>query len=825
MAALRALSLERRPEPALPVRAISDDTGRITIKIKADSLNAPELTATLSAGTVAVFRPDSAIARRLAGKDPRFPMTGERLKQAGILPADVDPTDAAKVALMLRRAGETIGAQQAGRAPPSGATDEFSFDLEPGLQSFSVANAPRSFVTHRRLKPSKRARSSALMAMDVAPAANGVFDWVGDVIHWFKTTLEPVGRVLVRIGQGVLDFAIRIGAEVKNFVVKTAEGIGRFLEGLFVQLGKLFNSAVDGAKQLVNLLRAAFEWEDIVVTNEVMRTTIDSGLGFVQDLIGNHFAGLVNDGIDEGLRRLDGALAEVEKVAGSLSVAGARAGKVPGDDRGAAASGMDFFDMNRVQTSYVADRVAASRDRIRGDGSDPFKGDKDFETLVAELLRLGKEKIEATGMTLHESLLKIVRSGDLLGEGLPALVRLMRGLIDVAAFVAKAVITLILKVIAKAIGWLRGLFATPMPVPGLSAAYRAVAGRELQILDVFTLLLAAPGTILFKLTHGGAAPFTRRDRLKPGEEFVLDAMYATELFERPQELSFAVAAARPEPPGRAPLLVLFIYMTEHALRGGQIAEDKLAELVAFTTKFQDALTVMAPLATVIDFCKVVTGPIQGYFGAARDGLNAVAMGTGTIPGRISTGFTVVNILTATPRVFTILLEYCTVKFLPETPRGKQLIAQRKGHGGLSLPYIIFGLSVATAIVDAAIANLHPEPISAAVIIGIIMTLDGCIGVPLSLVYTTVAFVLNDARPHEIIGELASVIPMVPTMLNWMVMIVWLTKEISSGATAVLMIPVLAADVLAPQAYAGIRLGTLIADGIGREWREFRPAVA
>ena len=68
-----------------------------------------------------------------------------------------------------------------------------------------------------------------------------------------------------------------------------------------------------------------------------------------------------------------------------------------------------------------------------------------------------------------------------------------------------------LGVIEQALGGFANIFNHSLDIPIISALYKFLFHEDLTVLHVCTLLIAIPLTILYKLMHGGQAPFSGVD--------------------------------------------------------------------------------------------------------------------------------------------------------------------------------------------------------------------------------------------------------------------------------------------------------------------------
>src|SRR5262249_44756106 len=155
----------RKLEPGAPIRVIPDADGEVTLVLAADGLNAPEITAELPGGARTRFRPDAGLQRRMAGGDPRFPVSAERMRAAGLLPGrDRLPDEKAEqLARLLRASGSARLGEESLALDETSGVEVFSFEFAGGM----------SIEHHHAAAPSEA------LAFD-----SGSSPLIGDFLEW-----------------------------------------------------------------------------------------------------------------------------------------------------------------------------------------------------------------------------------------------------------------------------------------------------------------------------------------------------------------------------------------------------------------------------------------------------------------------------------------------------------------------------------------------------------------------------------------------------------------------------------------------------------------
>jgi hypothetical protein len=494
--------------PNEPVLVESDARGAVTVATAVTALSAPSLGAALgnslsASGTPTWFRADVRVHQRLAGQDPTFPMTGASLQAAGLLPAAMSPSDATQVAQTIT----TLGAAAANLAPSvsratRAALPDACFELDftqPGR------------LVWRELDPELFGRTAA------GSAVGGWFsDIVGDVIHFFKQTVDQVKTIAVSIVNGVANLAINGIAYALNTINEIVDGIELVLK----KIATLFKEVIEIIKVIIAWLRMLFEWDDILRTHTVIKYYVNSVFTNLKNsdqqavsLIQSEFSALQSK-VTKGVN-------QIATVFGNQSFNGFISRQPGGSSSSLAAqSYRTTFNDHAVRCNYALTKAQQH-----------FAGATGLPTTLAAAVDSGSfanlinmiqqqvSSLQASTAKL-QALLQIQTSDptklfDLAAAGfLEAAAEVITFILDVIEDIAVALLNLI----GGAITALQDALNADIDIPIISWLYKYVItgtimdpGDDLTILDLLCLILAIPATILYKVLFGGASaspPFT-----------------------------------------------------------------------------------------------------------------------------------------------------------------------------------------------------------------------------------------------------------------------------------------------------------------------------
>lgn len=496
------------------LKANADMTGKLSLTMNADNLTAPNIRIRVSAtGQVFTANPDSKVASRLKGKDPRIKLDVMNMRKAGLIPDGVQGEAANDVVRLIREVGKASERSEGGAPSSTGKAQQFTVDAgavgtqcvrksEVGIDSIG-AGAEMYSQTMPQSEPVKIAEKKP----------NKVIKLVGDVINWLENAWENVKKFVVTVANDVVRLVLTIGDKVHEFVVNTAEGIVRAFESVIQGIAEMFRKAgetiVKVAEKIVKFIQALFGWEDILVCNDVLQLTVNGVLDSAEQFFSVEAINWVQGCINDMKSGVDDIFDQLEQAVGPLDP---REEQVRQGQDSALGSLQSSMKDNRVATDTVQNQMQRHPDPIsdatksvteRAD--DPFK---DFVNLVESSY---KDNVEQKFTQALESF-NPTSLDDLFDQGLNTAIKALRPLIHFAIDVGGNLLQLGLRMVGKIIAMLKEILNTVIEIPIVSDFYQEHSnGRQLKIMDIATLLIAAPLTIIYKLVFGGKdldPPFT-----------------------------------------------------------------------------------------------------------------------------------------------------------------------------------------------------------------------------------------------------------------------------------------------------------------------------
>lgn len=461
-------------------------TGRITLKVIADELAAPDVCVHVSdfmaPGTTQRLRPHERMLTRMAGEEDGFTVDAQRLKKSGLVPDQVPDSVARGLAGMVRNMGKAMLTDSSPQAM------RYELDLSQ--------NGALALSTQEVERPPART------------PFQGTF--IGDILQWLKNAARSVIRFGVTVAEKVIGFRLQVGERVEEFVVNTLDAAASALEVLFQKLNTLFQKAVDAGKTLVNAFVALFDWQDILRTKRVIKHSVNQFLDFVGTFASGPAVPLIRDQFRVLRESWDGNVTQLQKVIGGKSFDGVIGSHLPKSGSGKLGQAMAGRE---VQSTYVLRQVETHQASLEPVlAAPPFPGllqSPDFQELRARVTALGdaqplRQQVEA----LYERFKQLNSAEAFFQGGIIVFLEAIKGLGDLLLTAAGDLLALVTKLVGEALNGLRTWLNKTLQVPIISDIYRSVAGSELSLCDLLALILAVPGTILYKVLKKGAAPFT-----------------------------------------------------------------------------------------------------------------------------------------------------------------------------------------------------------------------------------------------------------------------------------------------------------------------------
>jgi|GEM_PF-3165846 len=296
-----------------------------------------------------------------------------------------------------------------------------------------------------------------------------------------KDAIKKAVAVVVGAVEKVIHVIVTTAEEVIDFVVDTVEKVVAAVEG-FVE------RVVAGIKQFIEFLQFVFDWDDIVATQRYLVAAIHSGLDFATQLAETAkqpvaaFVDNLQDTVEDGINTLTRAL---------------------GDDP-SAVQRSDFALPEAVEW-FFAKLLGGSQQagaNTTPDGAPHSSEDSAPATFVAVLF----ERFEdVAGMLqrgfegLGETIAALIANPRQPQLALVAILETLRDVVIQSLDVVENVALGFLDVVGEAIELFKNLMNGEIHIPFISNLFELLGAGKLTPLNLATLLLAIPATVVSKV--------------------------------------------------------------------------------------------------------------------------------------------------------------------------------------------------------------------------------------------------------------------------------------------------------------------------------------
>jgi hypothetical protein len=502
-----------------PVNFTTDLTGKLTVTVQTTNLAAPVLyvsTPAMTQGENVAIQPNAGIQATLQTVDAQT-----LVSELGISESNADavaaavrnamslaqqPASAAAATRYISRNRDLRGiTYRADRAQPS-----------PGRINAAVLPEQHWRVEARdgkvafQILTAEDARSWRAMQRATLPRADGWLSWFGDLGDLVQSVFEGVVSAFTYtisvISTGIeaaLTFIINGVEYLWNFTVDLVEQAFAIVESIFAAVGVAFDS-------LVSWLGFLFDWQDILRTKTAVSWTIQQTLPLLSDVVT-----LIQQYADSGITTLKSQVqSSVQTVLNALGPNQSIAAL-----NGQYATQPAAFDgvagTNIVLAGFIANGGAATlsatsklgRMAAAGGVPDPVSN---LVNLLQTQVASNGQFVQSVGFANASTYFSQIAAqpDQLVQLTFAGLLSALEGVAEAALDLAQSVVDEICAALSTLVDWFLQLLAEPLSIPFVSALYETYIspGSQMTAMDLFSLMVAAPLTIAYKLGEG-VAPF------------------------------------------------------------------------------------------------------------------------------------------------------------------------------------------------------------------------------------------------------------------------------------------------------------------------------
>lgn len=330
---------------------------------------------------------------------------------------------------------------------------------------------------------------------------------LGDVVEYLKHDVKKLEALTSTTENDVLTIGIQIDGALQNFVVNTIQEAGAALECLISAIKVAADTVYVALQEVLTWLKNLFEWDDILNTQRFFVSVINSYFTGLKDSIGDLQTYMSNS--FSGMQTQVQSFFETTLSNPNLGL-GTSFNAFIGGSTGTLQdnSGQLAVRQNSSQCNYLMNIINSAGNAITlpsGGGS--------CQTFTDAL-----QAIDAT--TFNSNTANIfgsdVDAQDLFGTDIATF---LAALEDICIFVldaAEAMLNALIDILADSITQFQEMLNSEVDIPGLTWLWKNVItdNEDLTLLDMVALVIAVPGTILYKVLYATTdAPFSSGETL------------------------------------------------------------------------------------------------------------------------------------------------------------------------------------------------------------------------------------------------------------------------------------------------------------------------
>ena len=311
-----------------------------------------------------------------------------------------------------------------------------------------------------------------------------------------KDAVESGFSTVIGIAEGAVNVLVETAQGVFRFVVDTVKKVAEFVEAVVEKV-------VEKIKQFIEFLQFLFDWDDILDTQRYLVRAVNSGFDFATQAakdakpLVSAFVGNLQSTVEDGMNKLPELL-------------GANPSEVEESD----------FEMPEAFEWFMSKLLGGSKQSdakpATNSGKNPSE-DSALESFFSNFLEALENAIGAgliVSEGLIESIQKLIENPQQPQFALIEIIEALRDAIIQSLSAVENIALGLLDVVGEAIQQLKNLLNAEIKIPFISDLFKLIGAGKLTTLNLSTLLLAIPVTVISKITTN-EKPFTGALPLEP----------------------------------------------------------------------------------------------------------------------------------------------------------------------------------------------------------------------------------------------------------------------------------------------------------------------
>ncbi|MFC3120478.1 LamG-like jellyroll fold domain-containing protein [Agaribacter flavus] len=296
-----------------------------------------------------------------------------------------------------------------------------------------------------------------------------------------RDAIKKATKVTLGVVKNVFNAVVEVAGQVVNFVLDTIEVVAEFVEAVVEKV-------VKSIKQFIEFLRFLFDWDDILKTQRYIRNSINDAFDSAAGLVESAKAPLSNL-IDDVQ---DTVTSSIDSMIKSLGVN-------PSDvssDESSLPEAAEWF-LNKVFGSVGAGKNPM--ESITGDNKESGGAVNHLTNALKKLITLATVTVTDGLVDTLTTFIKNPTKPELV---LATLLNLLKEITVQALDITEDLVLAILDAVVAAIELIKVSLNTEIKIPFVSALFELIGAGKLSVMNLLTILVAIPTTVVSKLLFG-----------------------------------------------------------------------------------------------------------------------------------------------------------------------------------------------------------------------------------------------------------------------------------------------------------------------------------
>ena len=308
---------------------------------------------------------------------------------------------------------------------------------------------------------------------------------IGSVFRGIRDSVKKATKVVIGFANNVMNAIVEVAGKIVRFVLDTAQKIAEFVQAVVEKV-------VESIKQFVEFLRFLFDWKDILKTQRFIKDSINSAFDSAAEFVDSAKAPIA-DAIDTIQNTVSDSIdGVIESLGVDPSEVTAKKSGLPEE--------AEWF-LNKLFGSIGPGKsplLSVSQKAIGATGAS--------NSALNHLKDALSNLVVMAGVTMTEGLIDTIQAfitNPTRPElALAAILNLVKELGIQALDITEDLIMAIIDGIVAAIHLFKQVLNAEIRIPLISALFELIGAGNLSIINVMTILVAIPTTVVSKLMFG-----------------------------------------------------------------------------------------------------------------------------------------------------------------------------------------------------------------------------------------------------------------------------------------------------------------------------------